>query len=414
MAGIGSFAGGFAQGLGNAFDMAERKKRMDREEKEDARKEGLRREASNTIGNIGTDREDGSTYTEDQAYKDYSQRAAQYDPDVAMNARGKGLQIADATRKNDRATAMQTMQDIAMKVQSGAIPEDEGMRLLAGVHSPHPDGRQGFIINVGGQPHAVIGDEKSRTGSAYPITGDGSTFMKAYQRLLSVMDPAYGQKQEELGLKAREVTAGETRAGAATTTANAAARNAETQAGLRGAHEKVYGAMAQYYRDGARGARAGNEQMVNFADTQGNIHPYSFNRGNRSFSALELPAGMHLPTQRAGWQAVQGNPGLFSDGQGFAVFDERSRSFMPVAAPGGSLIDRLKASRSPADGRPSIGVPSPDFHRTSGGRNPVQRFLGLNARPDLTQGAQLYKDPTDGQMIDADTWYRKFGEDPPQ
>lgn len=419
MAGIGSFAGGFASGLGNAFDMAERKKRMDREEKEYQRKEGLRREAANTIGNIGQTREDGSTYTEDQAYRDYARLGAQYDPDAAMAARGRGLQIAGAKRTEDRAATMQKIQDIAMQVQAGAITEEEGLRQLAGVHGPHPDGKQAFIVNVGGQPHAVLGDENSRTGVAHPVTGDGSTFMKAYQGLLSVMDPGYGQKQQELGIRSRQATAAETTAGAAQT-------RAQTEAGLAVKRENVLDAQAGYYRNGGRAyASMANSRNFQPAGMLQDGTPVAFDahRGVyvRADSGKPLDGGQLKLFQRV--TGERGVTPIGSDG----TFYMNGRVYTPNpdpkapqrfidATPGESIIDRLRRTNggSPGDGRPSLSVPGPSFHPVSVGLNPFQRFLGLNARPDVAQGGRVYRDPLTGEGIDADTWQRKYGEAPPQ
>lgn len=322
MAGFGSFGGGLAQGFMSTYGGLKRIQSDDAEEKRKQESHKLSMESG-------------------------------------------GLQLKAAKRADQQADIRQQIQDIAMQVQSGAIPEAEGLRRLATVHGPHPDGKQAFITNVNGQPYAVLGDEATRAGTLHPITGDGSTFMKAYTGLLSVLDPNYGQKERELGIRDKQ-------AGAAVTSAGAAAKNADTNERLRGAHERVYGAMANYYNAGARGARlGGQEQITNFVDAQGNAHPYAFNRATRGFEPLQLPAGMHLPTQKAGWQPVQGNPGLFTNGQDFALYDEGSKSFQPVPTPQSlaQIAETIRKSRQQA-GQPQGGIQfpyTPSGDRAGGG-----------------------------------------------
>lgn len=397
--GLGAFAGGLASGWAQGQRMAQQREEEERRRKEYERQEGARRAAANTFGNVGAQREDGSTYDDESAYADYAKQVAQYDPEASMRSRTQGLQHKKAKRE-ERYAANEESWLAFQRSMAGADDETYFREAAKFATKAVPDGKAfGIDFDANTGYSGVMVDSEGRVARR-PI---GSR--QELEQMLSVyVSPGMYKQTQEHGLKSRQTAADERRAGAAERTAGAAELRARSGAVVDRAHARYYDRERQ---------NTPPEQLTNFVDEKGNVVPYSFNRRTRGFEALPLPKGMRLPTQRAGQISPLGNTGLLTDGQRVFRVDERTNTLVEMPLPGESLIDRLKRTR-PGDGQPSMGVPSPGFVPTDRRPNLLQRFFGLNRRPDaMSAGPQLYQDPLTGEAIDAETWHRKYGENPP-
>lgn len=337
---------GFAAGARAGYDAVSGNKKRKREDEEYARQESIRREGANTLGNIGQEREDGSTYTEDQAYQDYSRFIAQYDPTQSMQAREKGAGLRETRRQQGYADMADKALEFRRRIAAGEDPRKVYME-AAGYYNQVPDGKSAGV-SADGQ-HLVVMDATTGQATVLPFTPENA--MKAVNAFHALASPKAMQQEQELGLKQRQVGAQEKNASA--TERNAARQEEFYKPG--GVYERTHQRDRDMYLKYLSASR-GRGNLIQLQDEAGNAVYYERDPVSGGFRKVDLPPGLHFPKAKLGWQPVQGNPGMFSDGQGhFGMLNDRTRQIEPVELPGQSLEDRLAAQMG------SQGAPGDDL-----------------------------------------------------
>jgi hypothetical protein len=217
--GLGSFAGGLASGVMAGQRLSHNIDRQKREREEYEREQGWRREAGNTFGSVGTEREDGSVYQPEQAYEDFARLGAQYNPEKAMGVRTAGLQHQAAKqsletgalqqagiKRNERyAKNEEDVVEFLRKMQGA--PDDQFYREASKFASRFGnDGKSfGVDFDANGGYSAVMIDTNSGEVHRQPI---GSR-QDVEQQLLSYASPQGYRQAQEHGLKERKLGQGD-------------------------------------------------------------------------------------------------------------------------------------------------------------------------------------------------------------
>lgn len=212
---FGIFAGGAAQGAYMGLRLKQQQEEHDWRKEDRARAEGMRREAGNAFGSVGQPREDGSLYTEEDAYGDFAKNAARYDPQAAMQARTQGLQqkaaklnIQGLERGERYARNEEDTMALLRRIQ--ALPDDQYYREVAK-----------FATRYGNDGKSFGVDFDQNDGYKLTMVSDGMVRSMPVQdrkqverMLMSYASPKFHQQSEEAGLKDRQVGAAERTAAA--------------------------------------------------------------------------------------------------------------------------------------------------------------------------------------------------------
>ena len=217
MAGFGRFAGGVAGGMYTGHVINRDMQRERREEEEYQNLQGWRREAGNTIGNVGQAREDGSIYGEDQAYQDLSRLGAQYNPEKAMQARATGLQVKQAKRTDQQNSLADTYMQLQRRLATGEDPMSV-FREASQAYAQINDGKQVTMSeDASGTPMIALTDVTNGKTSLVPFSAESvnavvrnlyalsspQAFQQAHERGLA--DRKAGQTDRQLGLLERRI-----------------------------------------------------------------------------------------------------------------------------------------------------------------------------------------------------------------
>lgn len=231
LAGIGSFAGGMATGIQQGQRMHHDMERQKREREEDERQKGMRLAGSNTFGNVGTDREDGSIYGEGDAAQDYLKQSAPYDNNpLQTRAAAQGLS------RGRRQEGYEEAEDKWFKFQQQhhMLPDQDYFRAAAKFATQSiPDGKSfgvTFDANAGFQATMV---DPEGNATSRPIQSR-QQFDSMLQRYLS---PNMMKHADTMGLKGREVDQKDREIALKE-------RDIASQEGLRGSMGRAYDALA--------------------------------------------------------------------------------------------------------------------------------------------------------------------------
>lgn len=252
--GLGSLAGGFSGGLMMGQQLHRGAQREQREKEEYERLQGARRASGNTLGNIGTQREDGSTYTEEDAYGDYAKQVAPYDAQASMGARTAGLQMKQLNRNERQANLSESFLQLQRRLAGGDDPMNvfrEASRLYGQVN----DGKQVSLAeDNAGNPMISLTDLTS--GRSRMVQFSPENVQAVVRNLYALSSPQAYQQEQERGLKERTVGVAEQNAQSTARTAAATegwrrdqAPVLEAQAGAYRAHAGLYNSQAEYFRN---------------------------------------------------------------------------------------------------------------------------------------------------------------------
>lgn len=223
-AGIGSFAGGLATGIQQGQRMHHDMDRQKRAKEEDERKKGLRLAGANTFGNVGTDREDGSVYTEDDAVQDYKAQSAPYDDNPlgtraaagqlkasGLQAKAAGLQIQGLERQEREAQLGEQSMALLRDWSAGGDPMDVYRRAMQ-LYGKVPDGKHASLAeDPAGNLMMVLTD--TNTGQSRLAQFNHENVGKALKGLHALTSQKTLQQAQEHGIKQRTADQGDRRLG---------------------------------------------------------------------------------------------------------------------------------------------------------------------------------------------------------
>jgi hypothetical protein len=244
--GLGNFAGGLAGGLYQGQKMSHDMDRQKREREEQERMQGMRRAAGNTLGNVGTEREDGSLYTEENAYGDYAKQVAPYDAQASMGARTAGLQMKQLNRNERQNNLAETYLQLQRRLATGDHPMNvflDASRAYGQVN----DGKQiSLSEDAAGIPMIALTDVAQ--GRTRMVQFSPENVQAVVRNLYALSSPQAYQQEREMGLKEQTVGVAQQNADSTRITANATAgyrddqrRLIDGQLGLLGAQQKYWG-----------------------------------------------------------------------------------------------------------------------------------------------------------------------------
>lgn len=241
LAGIGSFAGGLASGIQQGQRMHHDMDRQKRAKEEDERKKGLRLAGANTFGNVGTDREDGSTYGEADAAQDYLKQSAPYDDNplgtraAASHLKASGLQVKGLERQENEAQLGEQSMALMRELQSGGDPMGVYRKAMQ-LYGKVPDGKHASLAeDPAGNLMMVLTD--TNTGQSRLAQFSPENVQKALTGLHALTSPKAFNQERELGLKERGVSQKDRELGLKE-------RDIASQEGLRGSMGRAYDALA--------------------------------------------------------------------------------------------------------------------------------------------------------------------------
>ena len=245
--GIGSFAGGLAGGVVMGQRLHYDMQRQKREAEQYQRDEGWRREAGNTLGNVGATREDGSTYTEEDAYGDLSRLGAQYNPEKAMQARATGLQQKVAKtqlRGLERTERYQQREEDVMTFlrRISVLPDEQKFREAAKFASNFGDDGKSFAIDFDANAgYSAMLIEDGQVIGRKPI----GSWQEVEQELMSYASPQMHQRAQEMGVKNRQLAQGDRKLGQMDQRLGILSRQVEQQGQLMKDQGAAYRALAE-------------------------------------------------------------------------------------------------------------------------------------------------------------------------
>jgi hypothetical protein len=246
-AGFGSFAGGLASGVMMGQRLHRDVQRQKQEEAEYQRQEGWRREAGNTLGSVGTQREDGSTYTEEDAYGDLSKLGAKYEPEKAMAARTAGLQLkttkkqlAGLERQERYATQEEDVMSFLRNMQGA--PDDHFYREASKFASRYGgDGKSfGVDFDANAGYSAVMIDTNSGEVFRQPI----NSRQEVERQLMSYASPQAMRAEQGLKQKDREFAQNERKLGQTDRQIGLLQQRVDQQGKLMESQGRAYDALA--------------------------------------------------------------------------------------------------------------------------------------------------------------------------
>lgn len=242
---MANFALGLKYGVdagSRIVDTAWKSQENERKRKEWEREDEIRREAQNTLGNIGTDREDGSVYSETQGMRDYANRIAGLDPARSLAARqgADAMELRGLQKKSaERAARYEDMADNVLQLQqqlaAGADPT-QVYQNAAKLFNQVQDGRFAGMTDDGRS--MTIFDVNSGRTKIVPFSPEN--VMKAIDGFHALASPKALQDARALGLQERGVAATEGQLGVAQ-------QNANTNEQYRRDLALVLRAQADYY-----------------------------------------------------------------------------------------------------------------------------------------------------------------------
>lgn len=387
LAGFGSFAGGFASGVGQGMRLYQAAEEERRRKAEEERQLGLRREAANTFGNIGQQREDGSVYSEDDAYNDYAKFAAKYDPRASMEARTAGLKHRQAAREERYASAQERWLDFQRRMV-GADDDTYFREAAKFATQAVPDGKTfGIEFDANNGYAAVMVDGEGRA-----VRRPLQSREELEQMLASYVSPAMYKDTQDRGIRRRQVAAAERQAGAAEQNAR---RLAEFYA-PGGVYERTHGASTR------AASAAASARPFQMAGQLADGTPVVFNQNTgryqngltgRPLTNEQLKLFQKVTGERPGVPEALGSTGYIRVGNDiFAPDPKDPNKLVRVRLPGQSIADRLRAAGQGGPAArpgapmmpPAQGLPKPKYSPAEVAR---QRVFGFLTPDDLLMQA---------------------------
>lgn len=376
--GLGTFAGGLASGATQGMQLYRMGQDEKRRQDEFEREQGKRREAANAFGNVGQQREDGSAYSEENAYADYAKNVARYDPEASMRARGEGLRHKSAQRQERYANAEEQFLDFQRRMVN-ADDQTYFREAAKFATSAVPDGKS-FGVEFDPQGGGAVG----------VMVADGQVLRQPIKTrdelntlLASYVSPGMYRQEQELGLK-RQATAADTqRAGAAEKTAAAAQQNADRMRDFYapgGVYERTHGASV-------RAQMSMNNRGFTPAGKLEDGTPVAFNQNRgvyvnaldgRALSGDQVKLFQKITGEKPTQPESLGNTGLIRVGNDLYTQDMKDPTkLVRVQVPGASIIDRLRAQGQGGQGGQG-GMPQRPGAAPQRGPS-----FGLNMRTDV-------------------------------
>ena len=198
----------------------------------------------------GQTREDGSTYSDEQAMRDYASRVAGLDPRESLRARGeadalamRGLQRRSAERTARYEDYADKVMDIRRRIAAGGDPVAL-FREGAGIFNSVNDGKFAGMSEDG--QNLTLFDAGTGTTKIVPFNTEN--VLKAIDGLHALASPQAMEKAKEMGLRERTVAATE--------------RNARTNEQHRQDQAPVLAAQARYYGSRAKAGASGGQRQL--------------------------------------------------------------------------------------------------------------------------------------------------------
>lgn len=395
--GLGQFLGGATKGYlageeerRKEEEAARRKEEFQRQKDEQARLDYVRDVSSQALGRVGQPVEDGSgaVYTEDNAYNDIAAAQARVNPTAALQTKATALGLKKSRREEKNQELGQSILALRRRLTAGDDPVSV-FQDAAKLYKNIPDGNIASVAQVNGQPMLVLTNHEAGQTQLFPATAD--TVSKALDQLYSLSSPSAYSESKKLGLETRKVSAQESAAKASQTTAEAAAKKADTEQKFReGPYSTYLNRLGQ-----AALANAGNRGLV--ADRWVPLGqdkdgaPVFFNQTNMEVKrsdgkpVQDSSIFQKLSGQKPAIPQALGSTGDIVIGNKVFTKDIKSGKYVDVT-PGQSILERFSAARGPQGGAPAAGS------------TPAPAASGLSLPGGLTSADQLLT-PDDQALV---------------
>lgn len=295
-------------------------------------------------------------------------------------------QLAGAQRNERYGHLAETSMALIRRVHGGEDPIKVYQEAAQHFNQVN-DGKTAGLSDDG--MHLVIND--AATGQAKVVPATPENAIKAITALHSLSSPQAFEKEQDQQLKSRQV-------GAAERQAATQEQYRKDQQPVLAAQAGMYNAHGKYYSSGAAGRAGIHPQWTPMGqDADGQV--VSFNRTTNAFARpdgkpikdpnfWQKTTGARGPQQRGPMQPVQGNPGMFTDGEGMFQYDDRTRQMVPIESPQQKAARIAAAFGDQGGGNGSgLRMPQPSGEMTSG--QALRNAIGNSYNPNPALGGLM-------------------------